>query len=186
VSRRKYTRHDRVRRTITEFRRAEQNAFLAATHRRLSAVLDGLDAFGVLERAQHRMPASQLCFGPKAVRGGMPAAWVGVVIWYRRPGYHNYKTLNLLGIWARETGQAVEIVVGRRTLNYVASHYNPESYFYHLQRTFETYYGSDASPAQGVGCILTVEYKSEQRLQQRSEIEAALNGWVKLLASNQE
>lgn len=149
--------------------------------RQLAGVLDSLNALGFLEAL--RAPSTLLSFGPKVARGGR---WMGAVRWYRRPGYHNYQTLNLLGIWAQaahdEEKQApsVEVIVGTRTLHYNADFYNAESYFHHIQHTFETYYGNDAGPPPGAARLYAARYDAARRLDMRRAIETALKQWVSM------
>ena len=102
----------------------------------------------------------------------------GVVLWYRPPGYHHYQLLNLLGIWARGENDQIQIIVGTRALTYQGNYYNPESYFHHIRRTYETYYGKDASPPGGSGQLYTVIYDPARRLEIRRELDSTLAQWA--------
>lgn len=150
------------------------NPAVLTQQNRLAAVLDGLNAFGVLETVQKRPPPGLLCFGPQAVRG---ESWVGVVIWYRPPGYYHYQTIDLLGIWVEGGPDAMTISVGTRSLQFLAPFYNAESYFQHIRTTFETYYGSDVPPPEEAHRLLTALYDPARRIVLRREVEDAVARW---------
>lgn len=156
----------------------QRNAPIRALESQLAAILDGLNAASVLENVQKRPPAGLLCFGPQIVRGGM---WLGVVVWYRPPGYYNYQTINLLGVWAVQNSESVTIIVGTRVLNFQLGFYNAESYFRHIRSTFETYYGKDAPPPDEANRLLTVDFDPTRRLDLRREVEAAVARWTQTL-----
>lgn len=153
------------------------SASLAAEQNQLTAILDSLNALGILEEVQKRPPPGVLCFGPKPVSGLEPAVWSGAVIWYRPPDYHAYKTLFLLGLWAQKSDDGVQILAGTRALPYCGLPFNPESYFFHIRRTFETYYGSDAGPPDDSGRLFARRYDPAARLAMRREIETVLKQW---------
>lgn len=137
----------------------------------LNAVLDSVNAFGTLEDVRDQTPAALLCFGPKTVFG---ATWSAVVIWQRPTGHYNYKTLTLLGVWAKGEAEGTRLIVGTRTLDYIAPYYAPESYFKHLRKDFTIHYGPAAPPPDEAGQLYTAMYDPALRLQLRQEIAAAL------------
>lgn len=147
-----------------------------AHHRR---ILDELDAFGVLNRFQRKSTDNLLCFGPKVVTSPLNAidTWAGIVVWYRPSGYHNYHRLTLLGIWVCGDLAAPQIVMGLRTLRYNEQPYNPESYFYHLQRDFSMYYGNDSGPPDAANIRMTTDYNNARRIEIRQQIASAVNNW---------
>ncbi len=119
----------------------------------LATVLDGLDALGFLEKIKRRPPEGRVGFGPKVFRGHTAIShsdekqyWCGVLVWHKPKGYGHYQTLEVLGIWAVEVGEAVEIIVGTKTLAFSAPIFNAESYQIQMKRSFKTYYDGDASP----------------------------------------
>ena len=134
-------------------------------------ILDELNAFGFLDETRKRTPSGRLCFGPMDVYG---AKWSGVVIWCRPTGYHAYKTLTLLGVWACIENEATDIIVGTRRLPYTAPFYDPEAYFRTLPRTFDLYYGDATPPPEPQDRYLEVRYNPTQRLALRNKIEAVL------------
>jgi hypothetical protein len=170
-------RRDRIRRTIRNRQREEIVRPRTARQQKLASILDELNAVGFLDAIQQRPPSSLLCFGSKAVHGAVPDIWSGVVIWYKPPGYHNYKRITLLGVWALGDTDAPQIIVGTRTLDYQESFYNAESYFYHLRRDFTTYYGRDASPPGESSRLFVDVYDPARRLELRRELESALMNW---------
>jgi hypothetical protein len=180
TSGRRRGRRERAGRIIAERRRRQQQLPQQAAQARLATALDNLNAASMLEERQRRVPSSLLCYGPKALRGSAPVNWAAAVIWYRRAGHHHYKTLSLLGIWALQDGNngGAQIIVGTRALAFTGAFYNPESYFYHLPRGFETYYGREAGPPPGATRLLDTAYDPGRRLQLRREIEAALLAWA--------
>jgi hypothetical protein len=143
----------------------------------LSRALDNLNAFGLLDEVQRRPPNSFLCFGPKDVSGGQNPAWSGSVVWFRRTNYHSYETLLLLGIWATGDLAAPQIIAGTRTLMYNGQPYNPEAYFHHLQRDFQSYYDGSPSPASSSARIYERIYMPSVRLEMRQQLEQAIIQW---------
>ncbi len=135
----------------------------------LAQALDALNAFGFMEAFQKR----PLCFGPQDVLGD---GWIGVVVWCRQSGYYSYKAIDLTGIWAVATDGEPLIILGRRTLQYTAGYYNPESYFHHLRKSFETYYGKDASPPDNP--IFQTLYDPSHRLELRHTLQSHLETWT--------
>jgi hypothetical protein len=130
----------------------------------------------ILDDLRKRTPSGNLCFGPMDVYG---AKWSGVVVWYRPAGYHSYKTLTLLGVWACVDQEATLIIVGTRPLPFTAPFYDPEAYFYKIPHSFDLYYGDDAPPPEEEDRLLEVRYNPAQRLALRDDIEAVLAEYVK-------
>lgn len=134
-----------------------------------SHLLDGLNAADVLAAKQQSAAAGWLCFGPKAVHR---AVYSAVMIWLRPVGYYHYRTLTLLGVWMQQDRQ---LVIGTRTLAYTAAVYNPESYFKHIQRDFEIYYGRDLAPPSEA--LLRAAYQPAERLKLRQALQAQIESW---------
>lgn len=142
-------------------------------------LLDNLNAFGVLEGVQRNPPKSQLCFGPRDVRGTRPddRPWAGVVVWYRPPGYFNYRRITLLGIWIQTDEPERRLIIGTRVLAFEAPFYTPESYFQTMRTTFEQHYGTNAAPPAEANQLFNAPYLPEQRLQLRQQLEATIAQW---------
>lgn len=146
----------------------------------LSRTLNLLNAYGVLEKVQQNPPGRTLAYGPKAVTSGRDeAVYAGVVIWLRRPGYHNYDTLTLLGLWASGDVQTPHIIAGTRTLKYGGLPYNPESYFRNLSKDFSVYYGKSAPPPTEPARIYAATYDPDKRLEMRQAIAKAITQWMR-------
>jgi len=143
----------------------------------LMRVLDDLNVFGALEAARKQPPDGLMCFGPKDVFGGKSPAWAGTIIWHRRKGYHNYQTLNVFGVWAIGDAEMPEIIAGTRMLTFTGTHYNPESYFYHMQHDFSVYYGDAVPPPSRPGQLYAVTYERDRRLVLRREVEMIVDSW---------
>lgn len=169
---------DRIQRTLALRQRIMQNAEIENAARRLGAVLDGLNVFGLLESHQRRPPKGMLCFGPKSVFGRTPSTWAAVVIWYRPPGYHQYRTLHLLGIWAQTTEGDITILAGKQNLGFRAAHYNAESYFTHLPGDFQIYYGRIETPPANDQVLYTERYDPLRRLALRFELDRVIGRWA--------
>lgn len=136
---------------------------------RLFSLLNGLNAGGFLADIQQQPPANILIFGPKDIKGD---TWAGMVLWYRLPGVYNYKIIHLLGVWAVDGIESTTIIIGKSELPFIAAHYTAESYFKHIQHTFEIHYGKvSALPDDR---IYEAAYKPENRLKLRDEIEKIL------------
>lgn len=160
----------------------------------LAAVLDSLNAAGLLSAIKRRPPAGLSAYGPKSFTGLVttlesllaadehdslgPFHWTGVVLWHKPKGYYHYQTLGLLGIWARETQTGIGVLIAEKTLTFNAPVFNPESYYHHLKRRFDLFYEGDASPPDAAHTLLNVRYDAAKRLEQREALEAALRTWV--------
>jgi hypothetical protein len=177
------SRHKRrdIARAIARRKRALETAPVRGAQVHLARLLDDVNAFGLLEQVQKHPPASLLCFGPKDIRGTRPAPYAAVIVWTRRPGYHHYKTINLLGIWALE-GDPVRLVMGMRTLTYQLPFYSPESYFHRIQHDFSTFYGRETHPPRA-SLLYDSDYERAQRLAARRALETALNEWRRLYST---
>lgn len=173
----KYNRHYNTLREIQKRRQQMQQAPQREAQTGLARYLDNLNAFGVLEAVQQNPPDKKLYFGPGDYRGFTPVTWAATVIWFRPPGYHNYKTITLLGVWAAGEVMSPEIVVGTRQLNFSAPFYNGESYFRQLRKSFETYYGKDAPPPEEANTLYKAHYESEKRLEMRQTIAKVIREW---------
>ncbi|MEZ4671894.1 MAG: hypothetical protein R3E39_28655 [Anaerolineae bacterium] len=160
----------------------------------LAAVLDSLNAAGLLSAIKRRPPAGLSAYGPKSFTGLVatlesllavdeqdslgPFHWTGVVLWHKPKGYHHYQTMGLLGIWARETQSGIAVLVGEKALTFNAPVFNPESYYHHIKRRFDLFYEGDASPPDAAHTLLDVRYDPADRLAQREALEATLRRWV--------
>jgi hypothetical protein len=150
----------------------------------LAAVLDEVNALGVLEEVKKRPPVPLSCFGPKvfhktwSLSTSQDAYWLGAILWHKPRGYGQYQTLGLLGIWVVEAEEGVTLVVGTGQLAYTAPIFNAESYYHHLRRGFSLYYaGSPSPPAQGSGRLYETLYRSGERLAIRAAVESAVHNW---------
>jgi hypothetical protein len=152
----------------------------------LAAVLDEVNALGVLEEVKKRPPVPLSCFGPKVFRktivcASQDAYWVGTVLWHKPRGYGQYQILGLLGIWALEGDEGVTLVVGTRQLAFSAPIFNPESYYHHMRRGFSLYYAGSPSPPDAQGKdnerLYETLYRAGERLTIRDAIEAAVQQW---------
>jgi hypothetical protein len=139
----------------------------------LARILDDLDAWGTVETALKALPRLT-SWGPKAVRGMMPAHWVGVVIWQRASGYTGYKVLTLIGIWAQQEGDAARVIVGRKSLAFAAPFYEPEAYHKLIRNGFDLYYGDDGAPPAAALRRYDALYAPDARLATREAVRAAL------------
>ena len=169
-------RYEQIMRRIAE-RRAEQEA---APKREaqddLARVLDSVDAWGKLDFIRRSKGIRKLTYGPKAVSGLTPMIWVGIVIWRRGSGYHGYKQLQLLGIWAYDDGGTPTITVGTRWLAFSAPFYDADAYQKLIRKNFDLYYEGEVTPP--TNGLYTTIYTPERRLAIREEIRAALQAWV--------
>lgn len=145
----------------------------------LGQALDDVNAWGFLDDQQQAQHRAISCFGPGVFRGYLPVAWVGVAIWHKPRGYYFYDTLGMIGIWAlRAEPDAVDIVLGTRTLAYKLPFFNPESYYRRIQQEFRTFYQDNGAPPAPEERRLTVRYDPAQRLDIRRAIEDELILWA--------
>ncbi|MBL8154039.1 MAG: hypothetical protein JNM70_07635 [Anaerolineae bacterium] len=152
----------------------------------LAAALNDLNAAGFLENLRRRPPAGQNVYGPRTAqaRAGAAPQWLASILWHKPKGYYHYQTLGLLGIWAVDLGETVQIIVGRRLLAFNAPVFNPESYYHHLRRRYDLHYPDDSAPPDETRRLLTAIYQADERLALRGQIEAALRGWVEALTGS--
>jgi hypothetical protein len=176
-------RYAEILRRIQE-RRAQ--AASAPVQGLLAAALNDLNAAGFLENLRRRPPAGLNIYGPRTAhaRAGAVPQWLASILWHKPKGYYRYQTLGLLGIWALEQGDAVQIVVGRRLLAFNAPVFNPESYYHHLRRRYDLHYPDDSGPPDETWRLLAAVYRVDERLALRAQIEAALRGWAETITSS--
>ena len=138
-------------------------------------VLDLINAYDSFADQAQRNYEQILCYGPKHIRG---AAWSAVVIWYRPKGYHGYRTLHLLGVWAHYRDEDIVISIGQRELPYRAPIFDPSVFRVAVENHFDTYYGDNGHPP---GEADSLHYQSvfetEKRLQHRKALDDILRGW---------
>jgi hypothetical protein len=187
------SRYDEILRRIQQRKAEEANK---PKQDALAAVLDGVNALGVLEAVKKRPPAGLTVFGPRAFRKAIhidlsaaakqtaaspdDGPWLGTVIWHKPKGYGHYDVLGLLGIWAVQNGEAIHLIVGTRQLAFSAPVFNPESYHNHLRRGFSLYYAGEPSPPEddtGDSILLRASYDITERLALREAVEAAVKAW---------
>jgi hypothetical protein len=144
-------------------RRAKQ---LAPQQDILARVLDDLNAFDTLETLIERM---KLCYGPKVISG---EGRMGVVVWRRPPGYHGYKTLSLIGVWAVLREDQPQIMVGRKLLAFSAPFYDADAYHKLIRKNYDLYYNDDNQPPTAPS--FSAPYESERRLELRETVKRAV------------
>lgn len=157
---------------LAAYQREKQLAPLRETQQQLARTLDDLNAFGALETVRAKRFSPHLCCGPAARAGLIPDPWVGVMIWHRPSGYLGYKTLTLLGVWAKVRQDVAEIHIGVRRLAFAAPFYDPEAYVKLIPRAFDLYYNDPGSPP--AAPALSFSYDAVQRLEQRERVERML------------
>jgi hypothetical protein len=155
---------------------------------KLASILDGLNAMGCLDDARKKRLKPFSVFGPKALRGqleegGSVRQWAAALIWFKPRGYHHYRTLTLLGIWALDAEPGVRIVMGSKTLEFDSPVFNPESYHREIKRGFELYYRGNGAPPPESGQRFSRLYESGERLAMRDAVEAALIAWAAELSA---
>lgn len=153
-------------------RRAEMSA--APRRSLLLAVLDSLNTMDVLARWN---PPGQQTYGPRSFTG---QDWAGAVCWAKGTDYHAYKTLTLIGLWARQTDDTVELLVGKKTLSFSAAFYSAEAYHAAIQHDFRPYYAGDAAPPQPAADVILWRdtYSAAQRLALRRAVAVAVTAAV--------
>lgn len=120
----------------------------------LGRILDALNAWGTLEETRRALAGiTQLINGPKAFTSSARSLYpyAGAVIWKRAPGYHGYKTLTLIGVWALhdftpDRQVAPSIVIGIKRLAYRPAFYDAEAYMKLIRRDYTLYYQDDYEP----------------------------------------
>jgi hypothetical protein len=149
---------------------------------KLASILDGLNALGFLEDMRKKRLSSISIYGPKAMRGHLPEGestrqWAAALIWYKPRGYHHYRTLNILGIWALDAGDDTHLLVATKTLEFDSPVFNPESYHREIKRGFDLYYRGDAAPPAD-NHLSNLVYVANQRLALREAIQSILAQWA--------
>lgn len=169
-------RYEAIMRRIAERRAQQEAAPKRELQDDLARILENVDAWGKLEAIRRNKRLRKVVYGPKIVQGLAPDAWVGIVLWRRGSGYHGYKQLQLVGVWAfEEAGQTV-LTVGTKWLAYSAPFYEAEAYHKLIRRSFDLYYEGDPTPP--IDPLYRRIYEPEQRLTIREEIRAALEAWA--------
>jgi hypothetical protein len=170
-------RYQEIMRRMAQ-RRAEQEAAPKRQAKETMAhVLDSLDAYGKLERIKNSR-VLHFAYGPKAFEALKPMPWVGVMLWRRGSGYHGYKTLQIIGVWAYDQSGTPIITVGTKRLAYNAPTYEAEAYQKLIKRGFDLYYEGDASPPPVANRVYTAQYHFDRRLELRDELRTVLNDLV--------
>src|SRR5690606_27984089 len=165
--RHRYVRPRSVLEQIAQIRREKAEAPKRAAQEELARILDGLNVWGTLEELRTKRFSPNLCYGPKAIGGLVPTPFVGVVLWHRPAGYYGYKTLTLLGVWAKLEGEKPELLIGSKRLAYSAPFYDAEAYHKLIRRNYDLYYQDDDLPPSDA---LTIPYQPEHRLTLRETI----------------
>ncbi len=154
-------------------------------HTPLAGALDSLNGMGFLDDMRRRRFATINIYGPTAMRGFMDGRhWAGAVAWYKPRGYHHYREVTLLGVWAVEAGEAIWVGLGCKVLTFDMPVFNPESYYRTIRKRFDLHYPDDGGPPHAIppdeagGWRWAALYDSARRLRLRDELEAALAGWA--------
>ncbi|MBZ0278370.1 MAG: hypothetical protein K8I60_19645 [Anaerolineae bacterium] len=161
----------------------KQQQALAPTRALLTSTLDSLNAASLLTEVRRKAIALSVC-GPATFQGTQPddsgtaRLWLASAIWHKPAGYGGYQTLGLIGIWALQNAEGLEILLGEKALTYNSPIFNPESYYYHIRRRFDLYYEGDARPPESDGIRYRTPYAAERRLTIRAELAAALRTWT--------
>ena len=151
---------------------ARESKALAPHDRALNLV----NAYDNLRDLSQREFSCIICEGPKTLRG---AAWSGVVIWHRDKGYHGYRRLTLLGIWAGYRDDDIWLTLGRRKLDYKAPIYDPGVYRVAIANGFQLYYEDDGRPPDAEDQIwYQAPFVMGDRLRQRLELRDLLSQWL--------
>lgn len=167
----KSSRSTSVLAQITLIRREKAEAPKRAAQDELARILDGLNVWDALDELRTKRFSPNLCYGPKAIGGLAPVPYVGVVLWHRPAGYYGYKSLSLLGVWARQEGEYPAILVGVKRLPYTAPFYDAEAYHKLIRRSYDLYYQNDGAPPADA---LAISYQPDLRLSLRETIAAEL------------
>ncbi len=142
-------------------------------HAQALELLNAFDAFAALTQRDYE---HIICYGPKLLRA---AAWAGVALWYQRKGYHGYRTLRLLGLWAHYQDSAMMLSLGQRQLPYRAPIYDAGIYRVAIQSDFRLYYeDAGGPPTAGAALLYQAPYKPEERLRQRRALQEILRDWA--------
>jgi hypothetical protein len=167
----RYTRQTTILQQVAQIRRERSEAPRRAAQENLARVLDGLNVLGTLEELRTKRFSPNLCHGPKTVGTLEPVVCVGAVLWHRPAGYYGYKTLTIVGVWARAESALPLISVGVKRLAFARDFYDAEAYHKLIRRGFDLYYNDDGLPPSDA---FTTPYSAEQRLSLREIIAAEL------------
>lgn len=172
-------RYADIMRRIAERRAQQAVAPQREAREGLAQVLDAVDAWGRLEVIQRSKAMHRLCWGPAVVGAIIPTPWAGAVIWRRGSAYHDYKQIQLIGIWAfnGEDGTPI-LTVGSKMLAYSAHGYEPEAYHKLIRKHFNIYYRDDGSPPPPSGRRFTLRYDPEHRLEIRETLVGPLRSLI--------
>ncbi len=149
----------------------------------LAQALDDLNVMGALESLIRR---DKFTWGPKPVKCRDPLA-AGALVWRRGSGYHGYKTLTLIGVWAmsgvkdkddEDDEDVIHIVIGVKYAAYNAPFFDAEAYHTIIKRDFVTYYDVDGAPPPPENQRAAFVYDRAQRLEQRKQVIAALRACI--------
>jgi hypothetical protein len=156
----------------------------ASAHFELSTILDGLNALGFLDDLRRKRLPGISYYGPSTYRGTLsspvsnkPRRWVGAIAWHKPRGYHHYRMLTLLGIWAVEAPEGTQIIVATKSVEFDAPVFNPESYYRNIKRDFHLYYPDDGRPPES-GWLYTTTYNPADRLATRAALQSVLRAWA--------
>ena len=149
---------------------------------KLAGILDGLNALGFLEDTRKKRLSTISIYGPKAMRGQLQDGdstrqWAAALIWYKPRGYHHYRTLTLLGIWALDAEDDAHLLIATKTLDFDSPVFNPESYHREIKRGFDLYYRGDAAPP-AEDHLWNMVYLADKRLALREAIQSTLAQWA--------
>lgn len=144
----------------------------------LAAVLDGLDVWGKLDKLRTSKALRTHTFGPKALNGLTPTPWVAVVLWQRGSGYHGYRVLTLMGVWALDQAGETLVMIGTKRTPFTAPTYEAEAYQKLIKRDFNVYYKDDGAPPLTTNRFYSTIYDPARRLDIREEVRTALAGWA--------
>lgn len=138
-------------------------------------ILSGLNVLQVLEDNAPKYLLHVLHDGPETFVGD---DWAAALIWYRRKGYQNHKTLTLFGTWVIKEGEASVVHIDQKVLHYSAPIYNAESYNTLIKRDFRPYYEDDGSPPKDRSIHYQVTFDVTRRLALRRELADKLMYWL--------
>jgi hypothetical protein len=161
-------RNDDLLNEIIQRRRTNQ---IAAQTDPLARILDDLNVMDTLEALRKR---AKLTYGPKVILSALPSR--AVVIWRRPSGYHGYKTLTLIGVWAYQHDAAAIISIGAKQIAFSAPFYDADAYHKLIRKNYDLYYRDDNRPP--AHTPFSVEYDPEQRLELREAIELELSKYL--------
>ncbi len=144
--------------------------------------LDLINAYDSLASLTALYYPDVLCYGPKALRR---SAWSAVAIWYHQKGYHGYRLLELLGVWATYQGTDLLLTIGRRRLPYRAPVYDAGVYHVAIQNGFTLYYEDDGgAPSAADSTLYCARFTSRDRLAHRQALTDILDNWKREMSAS--